>query len=368
MRTPTFPPSPHRPLDDGRRDGTEVWRIRDGVVFHHWDRWLLRLAQEEPGGLPGLRETWNTGASRHDLGSNEEIQAQIRDLQQRLDRLGVGPLDLLDEQERTSDWLLKKARKRVLLDGPHARTEAMWRTPRRRLEARMLRGFWPDFPVSPARFETALRQPSPLPSIPVLEFELEQLARSATSDAERLAIHRAVMTLILEAMRGVHDEGWELGMAYREHEEAYLSLARSFLGVPAILHDLISLVLWEGYGLTHLIPGFLRDLPMEQATLVLKLLAEDLVEFREAGLSYQAGKAEELRRAMLSSHPELASESPKALQTSPAASRTTTPEAPRPATPAPGVAPCPPEALPGSVALACAGVWGFSGVGVCRAT
>jgi hypothetical protein len=86
-------------------------------------------------------------------------------------------------------------------------------SPQRRLEARMLRGFWPDFPVSPARFETALRQPSPLLSIPVPEFELQQLALAATCDAERMAIHRAVMTLILEAMRHVHGEGWELGQS-----------------------------------------------------------------------------------------------------------------------------------------------------------
>jgi hypothetical protein len=52
------------------------------------------------------------------------------------------------------------------------------------------------------------------------------------------------------------------------------------------------------------------------------LLAEDLVELRQAGLSYQAEKVEGLRRLVLSSHPDLV---PRRAETSPLV-----PEAPRP--------------------------------------
>ena len=46
-------PAP-RPLDDGARYGPETWREIDGVAFCHWDRWLLRIALTEPGGLDGI--------------------------------------------------------------------------------------------------------------------------------------------------------------------------------------------------------------------------------------------------------------------------------------------------------------------------
>jgi hypothetical protein len=160
MPTPAFAPSPHRPLDPGARTGAEVWRVVDAVVFHHWDRWLLRLALDEPQGMDGLRESFLRRARFRDQElSFEAMLAQIVDLQRRMGGLGLAPHDLLDEQERTSEWLRQKAHKRVLEDGPHTRTEAMGRTPRRVLEERGWRGFWPHFPVSPARFEAELRHP-----------------------------------------------------------------------------------------------------------------------------------------------------------------------------------------------------------------
>lgn len=49
------PPRPtERPLDDGVRYGSETWREIDGVAFCHWDRWLLRLALAEQGGLDAI--------------------------------------------------------------------------------------------------------------------------------------------------------------------------------------------------------------------------------------------------------------------------------------------------------------------------
>jgi hypothetical protein len=42
------------PLDDGVREGTDAWREIGGVRFCHWDRWLLRLALDEPEGLRSI--------------------------------------------------------------------------------------------------------------------------------------------------------------------------------------------------------------------------------------------------------------------------------------------------------------------------
>jgi hypothetical protein len=45
------------PLDDGAREGTDRWRELAGVQFCHWDRWLLRLAVDEPDGLRSIART-----------------------------------------------------------------------------------------------------------------------------------------------------------------------------------------------------------------------------------------------------------------------------------------------------------------------
>ena len=51
-------PRPQRPtevpLDEGTRDGTEPWRDVNGIQFYDWDRWLLRLALDEPKGLQSI--------------------------------------------------------------------------------------------------------------------------------------------------------------------------------------------------------------------------------------------------------------------------------------------------------------------------
>jgi hypothetical protein len=50
-REPRPTPPTEVPLDDGAREGTDAWREIGGVRFCHWDRWLLRLALDEPEGL-----------------------------------------------------------------------------------------------------------------------------------------------------------------------------------------------------------------------------------------------------------------------------------------------------------------------------
>jgi len=79
------------PLDDGPRDGSERWRVIDGVEFCHWDRWLLRLAMTEPQGLDTIAREFRTRASRgrgSDAATAEAMLAQIVDLKARLERVG----------------------------------------------------------------------------------------------------------------------------------------------------------------------------------------------------------------------------------------------------------------------------------------
>jgi hypothetical protein len=126
------------PLDDGVRYGPETWREIHSVAFCHWDRWLLRLALAERGGLDAIeRELRSRTANRRiNRDAAEAMLAQVVDLRDRLVRLALTPERILDAEEQASGWLLKKAWKRVWHDGPNRRTDAMRNTPRRRLEAR----------------------------------------------------------------------------------------------------------------------------------------------------------------------------------------------------------------------------------------
>jgi len=51
------------PLDDGAREGTDLWREIGGVRFCHWGRWLLRLALNEPEGLRSIAREFRRRAA-----------------------------------------------------------------------------------------------------------------------------------------------------------------------------------------------------------------------------------------------------------------------------------------------------------------
>src|SRR5690606_15114589 len=85
------------PLDDDRRSGTEHWRDVGGVRFCHWDRWLLRLALDEPNGLRSIAATFEgRRTSRRSNADAEAMLAQLADLELRLSKLQCEPVDVLD--------------------------------------------------------------------------------------------------------------------------------------------------------------------------------------------------------------------------------------------------------------------------------
>lgn len=304
------------PLDDGVRYGPEPSRTRDGVAFCHWDRWLLRLAIAEPRGLPGIAAEFRRRTRARRAGGNsdeaEAMIAQVRDLESRVAMLGRAPHELLDEVERASDWLFKKAFRRVWHDGPNRRTEAMMRTPRRALEARALRGHWPRFPISPAKYEPDLqsivgqdgsyydyRWAGALATM--LESKIEMLAMVAPSNEHRLAVYRAAMTVIIETMDRVDDSGAEVSEVFRATESAYLALARDAVSIDAVRRDLLELAICEDYGLIEGVDGFVSVLPEEHADAALRDLAAIITELRRERLDSQLAKAIALRRRVIAS-------------------------------------------------------------------
>lgn len=300
------------PLDDGARMGTEDWRELERVRFCHWDRWLLRLALDEPAGLQTLARSFRrrVTSSRCPDPVAEAMLAQLADLETRLSSLGAAPAGVLDEVERASTWLRDKAARRVWqATSAMRRTSAMDRTPRRLLEARALSGNWSAFAVSPEPYFVELRRAigdhrygwryTDL-AILLLDSTAKRLSWTSKTDEHRLALHRAMLSVCVGAMEQVDDSMGAMGDHFREHERAYLDLLRAHAERPGLLRDLLELVVWEDYGLFRAVYDFLRALATRQADVALRELARIVRELRSAHLGYQLGKARALRNALLS--------------------------------------------------------------------
>jgi hypothetical protein len=299
-------------LDDGARNGTEPWRDIDGIAFCHWDRWLLRLALEEPKGLASISREFRRRArdQRRQREVAEAMLAQVADLASRLTRLGRAPAEVLDAVERESTWLRDKAFRRVWHATSIYRTEAMNRTPRLLLAARAREGNWEAFPVSPrpyfARLDALYRGgyfDYRGVGLVVLELEIEgdRMLMSATSHDERLAVRRAILGACIEAMAHADDSGCDLGEHFREREQQYLDAVRPYVDRLGILRDLLELSTWEDYGLFHHVHAFLGQLSETAADVAIRELARSIGELREAGLDYQLGRARRLRALVLKS-------------------------------------------------------------------
>ena len=117
-------------LDAGTVRGPEIWRVVDGVEFSHWDRWLLRLSIAEPDGLDSIEATFRERLKvRSGSGDAEAMLAQVGDLKHRLSQLGRVASQVLCDEEFASEWLFRKAWKRVWHDGPNRKTRAMIEPP-----------------------------------------------------------------------------------------------------------------------------------------------------------------------------------------------------------------------------------------------
>lgn len=301
-----------RALDKGTVHGPEIWRVIDGVEFSHWDRWLLRLSIAEPHGLDSIERTLRERRSnRRSHDDAVAMLSQLADLHRRLSQLGQTAGDVLDAEELASEWLFKKAWKRVWHSGPHRKTRAMIETPRWRMERHALRGRWSEFPVSPAVYEQELRNTSggdraylDYRVVAAIAGALETHVRFQSikaSKEEALALHRCAMTVVIETMDRADDSDADLAVAFDAFESAYLDLAIDFLDRPFVLEDLLDLATWEGYGLVRRVETFLSTLPERHADAAMKHLARVIAELREEELEWHVDRAKRLRSAVLGS-------------------------------------------------------------------
>ena len=127
--------------------------------FCHWDRWLLRLALDEPGGLRSIAREFRRRAAAP-RGTNhvaEAMLAQLAALEERLTTIQLAPAAVLDDVERASKWLHAKAFRRVWHATSIRHTPEMARTPRKVLGERALTGNWSASSSCPTRISTTSR-------------------------------------------------------------------------------------------------------------------------------------------------------------------------------------------------------------------
>ncbi len=299
-----------RPLDDGARLGPERWRDIGDVSFCHWDRSLLRLALDELDGLASMERAFRQRAHAEDRGGSaaDALCAQLVDLGARLTLAGLTPDMLLDEVERASEWLWRKAHKRVWQDGPHRTTEAMRRTPRRLMQRRALRGNWETGEGSPEPHVSRLwscvddgyyDEDGTALVLRMMDTEMEVLLVMAPGGPQRRGIRRALLTVLLEAIERFDDGYGPAAALFREHQHAWMGDILKAGAPRHLLRDLLELLIWDGYGLADGVEDFLRGLPDGPALAAASELARLVGELEREGLRHELARARRLQTAVL---------------------------------------------------------------------
>lgn len=303
------------PLDVGMRLGPELWTALDGVRFCHWDRWLLRLAVEEPDGLGAITERLASrvrSAERVDE-TAEALLTQARDLQARIASLSLIPTALLTDEERGSTWLLRKATRRIWDASSVRLTDAMRRTPRNMFVERARTGWWSNpraFPVSPSPYYRALVSPLDLSSfddrvdariVSAMTKMFDRFLARAANDDEWTAIVRAYLTASADAIERLDTDGFSLVYHLDLHAANYFDRFLAHVDVPERRRELLEFAVWEGYGLLTSFVAFLRNVPLANRAAIATIHGDLLAiaaELRDALLNNFAESAERLATAI----------------------------------------------------------------------
>ena len=192
---------------------------------------------------------------------------------------------------------LRRARNQVLTREPREDewSDAMRHTPRQRHYAYALRGFWPCFPVSPASYAERLasqfhtrRWFSENQSFGLarkLDAFLDDVASliQQAQYAQAQAMLRAFLTVVIELMEVADDSFGCLGDSFRDGFAKYLALPRDETGIDATVffHDLLTLLIWEDYGLTYeQTDGYFAGLTPQEGDLCIDYVQQQMQELR----------------------------------------------------------------------------------------
>jgi hypothetical protein len=279
------------------------------MTLSYWDLWFALVTDADFAGswerfVEHLREQKARGAGR-DLA--ERKLSHLRDLQQRLQHGGVELRDILAQVDRSA-VALRQARHQVLTREPRASewSDAMRSTPKQRRYAAALRGFWPCFPVSPHAYAERLAAQfhtrgwfSKHQSFGIAR-KLDTFVASAATmttqgrHAQGQAMLRAFLTVVIELMEVADDSFGCLGDSFRDGFAQYLAMPREATGieVTVFFHDLLTLLIWEDYGLTYdQTEGYFVGLTPEEGHLCLDYLQQQVQALRDDDLDYQSEEA-----------------------------------------------------------------------------
>ncbi|HUW63116.1 MAG TPA: hypothetical protein VMW83_00155 [Spirochaetia bacterium] len=290
--------------------GPEPWTQESGQEFTRWDLWYLVLLLNNFGGSwDGLAGSLK--ASRRSLqvvqSDFEAKLCHMEDLRHRLTDAGLDPASLVGDLAQDKR-ILRKARTKILeQDVQEAdKTAGMRDTPRRILSERALRGEWDKFPVSPVLFEHVFRDEvnrqkfySENASFGLsrrIKAILKKVHREGASSPEaQLALYRAGLTALLDAMDMVDDSSGVFGDLFGEVLKDYLAILWQSTGIaPEVYYrDFLNFAVWEDYGLTDNGIGlFFGTVPSEHVLILDTILGDIHTELLcHEELAYEAEKA-----------------------------------------------------------------------------
>jgi hypothetical protein len=263
--------------------------VADADFDGSWDRFVAHLQWQKKQG----------GASR----LAERKLSHLRDLQRRLRQADV-EISAIVAQIDQLPVELRRARNQVLTREPreYEWSDAMRHTPRQRHYAHALRGFWPFFPVSPASYAERLASQfttrgwfSENQSFGLarkLDTFLDDVASLIHHDkyAQAQAMLRAFLTVVIELMEVADDSYGCIGDSFHGGFATYLALPLHETGIEAMVffHDLLTLLIWEDYGLTYdQTARYFERLTPAEGDLCLDYVRRQMRELKEDDLDYQ---------------------------------------------------------------------------------
>lgn len=297
------------PVRQSALRGPEDWAKRVGLVWSWWDAWFCLVAVADHAADLTALDAVLVSAAKSPLGGGGLTEAKLShldDLRGRLAGAGLSVQDLTGPELIGQRGVLARARKRVWGDQIErsAWTEPMVNTPRVRLEERARRGYWPAFPVSPSRFYPQLGRwverhafgegDEAFEVISQFDDLFVSLNSGCESIAERLALHRAAHTALLELHDQADDSYGVIGDEREEVWEAYLAIDWRAAGMAPVDYrrDVVELVVWEDYGLGWKDPSKpWQKVRGAEVGLVEAALSELEAELRRYYLDHQAIEA-----------------------------------------------------------------------------
>ncbi len=282
---------------------------RPPLALSYWDLWFAVVADADFEGSWERFGEYLRGQKAKGVGRAraERTLSHLRDLQQRLQQAGVELSDVLAQADR-SPVAVRRARQQVLEREPRASawSDAMRHTPKQRRYAHALRGFWPDFPVSPAshahRLAAQLQTRSWFSENQSfgIAWKLDTFVDGAAAMIKQgqygqaQAMLRAFLTVVIELMQRADDSFGCIGDSFRGGFAHYLAIPRDATGINATVffHDLLTLLIWEDYGLTYeQTEGYFAGLTPQEGDLCIDYVQQQMQELRDDDLDYQYDEA-----------------------------------------------------------------------------